>query len=70
MIRKLIAVVVFALVIALASYVMTHPVRLTVSSRWDQPLPQSGAAIAAVRTKLDWCGAPEKSFRFGRRSRG
>ena len=45
-----------ALVIALASYVMTHPVRLTVSSRWDQPLPQSGAAIAAVRTKLDLPG--------------
>ena len=45
-----------ALVIALASYAMTHPVRLTVSSRWDQPLPQSGAAIAAVRTKLDLPG--------------
>ena len=45
-----------ALVIALASYVMTHPVRLTVSSRWDQPLPQSGAAIAAVRTRLDLPG--------------
>ena len=44
------------LVIALASYAMTHPTRLTVSSRWDKPLPQSGAAITAVRTRLDLPG--------------
>lgn len=44
------------LVIALASYVITHPIHLKVSSQWNEPLSQPIPAIAAVRARFDLPG--------------